>query len=161
MIVRLLFAIAAAAVVSVVLWASASALIEPAPFVGSDATAEQASRVQLCVDCDGEVLGPPPPPPPCEWPCPEPPPFPIIDYDPNPTTPLVTVAPTDFDQCTPPATVEVDLIVPPEGGLATVSIRSSTDQCFNRPSLRAAEKWVFGPAESGLDRRVSHTFRYE
>lgn len=63
--------------------------------------------------------------------------------------PLVRVNPSGFERCigdrAGTETVALQFDVTPDGRVANVEVVNSTDSCYNRYAVRAAEKWKYNP----------------
>ena len=63
--------------------------------------------------------------------------------------PLVRVPPSGFERCignkAGTETVSLEFDVTPDGRVTNVSVVDTTDSCYNRYAVRAAEKWKYNP----------------
>ena len=83
--------------------------------------------------------------------------------------PLVRVNPTGFERCIDANTgtelVALEFDVDPSGNVVNVEVVESTDSCFNRYAVRAAERWKYQPKIVDGDavprRGVRTTIRFE
>ena len=153
MLVRLVFAAALASAVSVVLWAGASALIEPAPFMDVPPPPGEPDRVQLCVDCEDLTYegGHPP----------------DLWLDPLLTSwredggPIRRVQPKYDDSCTLPAWVRVTMIVDTTGSVVDVRVDDFSDECFVSSTVHAVRQWRYRAQAGVRPRAYAVTFEFE
>ncbi|MEO1040667.1 MAG: energy transducer TonB [Pseudomonadota bacterium] len=83
--------------------------------------------------------------------------------------PLVRVNPTGFERCidanTGTESVALEFDVDPAGNVVNVEVIDSSDRCFNRYAVRAAERWKYQPkivdGEAVPRRGVRTTIRFE
>jgi protein TonB len=62
--------------------------------------------------------------------------------------PLVRVAPQGFERCIEDEGTEIvslEFDVDPQGSVVNVRVIDSTDRCYNRYAVRAAERWKYQP----------------